>query len=101
MPNIEETLSQLRDRLSKSGSVLRVEVSAFPAIKLLWHQADKVVIQLGNYRSSSSKLSSTLGQVGDAGTLDASANRLVAGLLTLPRLGKASSYPTMTTAFGL
>lgn len=74
---------QLRSRLSHSGSVLKVEVDAFPAIKLLWHQADKVVIRMGSYRSSSAQLSGTLGQAGDTGTLDASANRFVAGLLTL------------------
>jgi hypothetical protein len=74
---------QLRDRLSKSGTVLKVEVDAFPAIKLIWHRADKVVVRMGSYRSSASKLSSTLGQAGDAGTLDASANTLSAGLLTL------------------
>jgi hypothetical protein len=74
---------QLRSRLSHSGTVLSLEVDAFPAIKLLWHQADKVVIRMGSYRSSSSALSTTLGQVADTGTLDASANRLVAGLLTL------------------
>lgn len=74
---------QLRNRLSHSGTVLSLEVSAFPAIKLLWHQADKVVIRMGSYRSSSAALSGTLGQVGNTGTLDASANRLVAGSLTL------------------
>jgi hypothetical protein len=74
---------QLRDRLSRSGSVLKVEVDAFPAIELLWHQADRVVVRMASYTSSSAKLSSTLGQVTGAGTLDASANRLVAGLLTL------------------
>jgi hypothetical protein len=74
---------RLRDRLARSGKVLKVEVHAFPAIELLWHQADSVVIRMASYRSSSSKLSSTLGQVGDTGSLDASAGRLVAGLLTL------------------
>ena len=74
---------QLRDRLSQSGTVLKVEVDAFPAIKLLWHRADKVVIRMGTYRSSATKLSDTLGQVGDAGTLDASAGTLTVGLLTL------------------
>lgn len=74
---------QLRDRLGHSGSVLRVEVDAFPAIKLLWHQADKVVIRMASYHSSSTQLSGTLGGVGDTGTLDASAGRLVAGRLTL------------------
>lgn len=74
---------QLRNRLSHSGSVVDVEVDAFPAIKLLWHQADKVVIRMGSYRASSAQLSRTLGGVADAGRLDASANRLVAGLLTV------------------
>ncbi|HTX30665.1 MAG TPA: hypothetical protein VMD09_04725 [Solirubrobacteraceae bacterium] len=74
---------QLRDRLSQSGTVLKVEVDAFPAIKLIWHHADKVVVRMGTYRSSATKLSNTLGEVGDAGTLDASANTLSAGLLTL------------------
>jgi hypothetical protein len=74
---------RLRDRLSHSGSVLSLEVDAFPAIKLLWHQADKVVIRMGSYRSSSSQLSGTLSGAAGTGTLDASANRLVAGALTL------------------
>ncbi len=74
---------QLRDRLSHSGSVVKVEVDAFPALELLWHQADRVVVRMASYRSSSAKLSSTVGQVTDAGTLDASANRLDAGLLTV------------------
>lgn len=74
---------QLRDRLGRSGSVLKVEVDAFPAIELLWHQADRVVVRMASYSASSAKLSRMVGQVTDAGTLDASATRLVAGLLTL------------------
>lgn len=74
---------RLRDQLKRSGTVRSVEVDAFPAIELLWHHADKVVIRMASYRSSSAKLSSTLGQVGDADTLDASATQFVAGLLTL------------------
>ena len=74
---------QLRDRLTKSGTVLKVEVHAFPAIELLWHRADRVVVQMASYSSSASKLSSTLGQIGDTGRLDASAGRLTAGLLTV------------------
>jgi hypothetical protein len=74
---------QLRDRLKHSGTVEEVKVDAFPAIELLWHHADRVVIRMGSYTSSTSRLSSTLNQVGDAGSLDASAGRMVAGLLTL------------------
>ena len=74
---------QLRDRLSRSGEDVHVSVSAFPAIELLWHQADKVVVDVGRYRSSTSNLGSLLGQAGDVGTLDATAGELDTGLLTL------------------
>jgi hypothetical protein len=73
----------LRDRLSKSGKVLDVEVSAFPAIELLWHQADKVVVRMASYHSSVGHLSSLLDEAKDAGTIDASARELNAGFITL------------------
>jgi len=75
---------RLRSQLSRSGQVLSVQVSAFPAITLLWHHADKVVIRMGSYtQSSPATLGSTLGQAGDAGTLDASAQEFSDGLLRL------------------
>lgn len=81
LPGIAE--QQLRDRLARSGTVLHVEVHAFPAIELLWHQADRVVIRMGQYRSSSPNLGSTLGQTADVGKLDVVAAEVRAGLLTL------------------
>ena len=63
--------------------MLSVKVNAFPAIELLWHQADRVVIRLGRYRSTPGKLGGTLGEPADVGSLDASASELDAGLLTL------------------
>ena len=74
---------QLRDRLSKNGRVLDGPVSAFPAIELLWHDADKVVVRMASYHSSTGHLSSLLDEAGGVGTLDAAANVLTAGLLTL------------------
>src|SRR5438270_2097063 len=74
---------RLRDRLARSGHVLHVEVHAFPAIELLWHHADRVVIRMAGYRGSSSELGQSLSQLGDAGTVDASAATVTAGLLTL------------------
>jgi hypothetical protein len=74
---------RLRDRLAKSGRVLDVQVSAFPAIELLWHQADRVVVRMATYHSSPSHLSSFLDQSADAGTIDASAAELNTGLVTL------------------
>jgi LmeA-like phospholipid-binding len=81
LPGIAE--QRLRDRLARSGKVLDVEVHAFPAIELLWHQADSVVVRMSSYRSSSATLNSNVGQVGDVGRLDASATELHAGLLTV------------------
>jgi hypothetical protein len=74
---------RLRDRLTRSGTVLHVEVDAFPAIKLLWHQADRVVVRVARYRSGPGQLGSLLDQTADAGSLDASASELDTGLLTL------------------
>src|ERR1700693_87721 len=75
--------SSIRDRLSRSGKVLDVQVSAFPAIELLWHQADRVVVRMASYHSTASALSHNVGQVADVGSLDASAAELSSGLLTL------------------
>jgi LmeA-like phospholipid-binding len=74
---------RVRDQLARSGQVLSVQVHAFPAIELLWHQADRVVIRLGRYRTPVGKLGDSLHQSGDVGSLDASAREVDAGLLAL------------------
>src|ERR1700744_1397724 len=74
---------RLRDRLGRSGRVLEVHVSAFPAIELLWHHADSVVVRMATYRASPSRLPDTLDQAGDVGSLRASAQTFQDGLLTL------------------
>lgn len=74
---------RIRDQLQGSGTVLSVKVHAFPAIELLWHQADRVVIKLGVYRSTPGKIGSRLGETADVGKLDASASEVDTGLLTL------------------
>lgn len=74
---------ELRNDLEQSGTVLEVKVTAFPAIKLLWHKADTVVVRMGRYRSGASQLGDTLGRAFDAGSLDASAQELEVGPLTL------------------
>ena len=75
--------SHLRSQLSRDGQVLSVSVSAFPAVELLWHQADHVVIRMGRYDPPSGSLGRTLAQTGDVGTLQASAQELHYGLITL------------------
>ncbi len=74
---------RLRDRLARSGRVLSVQVDAFPAVELLWHQADRVVVALGRYRSSPQGLAGLLNQAGQVDTLSASASELDTGLLTV------------------
>lgn len=73
----------LRDRLTGSGQVLDVQVHAVPAIELLWHQADRVVVRLGRYRSTSAELGKMLDQTADVDRLNASVRELDTGLLTL------------------
>jgi hypothetical protein len=74
---------RLRDRLSKSGNVISIEVHAFPAIELLWHHADRVVVRMGSYRSAAGPLGSLLSETSDVGSLDASAAEFDSGLLTV------------------
>ncbi len=81
LPGIAE--QRLRDRLGRSGTVLRVEVDAFPAIELLWHHADRVIVRLAHYRSGVTALGKLVAEAGGVGSIDASAQELDAGLLTL------------------
>jgi hypothetical protein len=75
---------RLRDRLARSGRVLEVKISAFPAIELLWHRADSVVVRMASYRAASpATLPRTLDQAGKVGSLRASAQVFRDGLLTL------------------
>jgi hypothetical protein len=81
LPGIAE--QQIRDQLARSGNVISVKVDAFPAIELLWHQADRVVIRLGRYRSKPGPLASRLDQATGVDSLDASATEVDTGLLIL------------------
>src|SRR3954469_4641871 len=42
---------RLRDDLDRHGSDVRVHVEALPAIKLLWHRADRVTVRVGHLAS--------------------------------------------------
>ncbi|MEO6859910.1 MAG: hypothetical protein ABI323_15240 [Solirubrobacteraceae bacterium] len=74
---------RLRDRLSASGQVRSVSVSAFPAVELLWHHADSVEVHLGRYRSSPAALTRLLNEAAGVNKLRATASELDTGLLTL------------------
>jgi hypothetical protein len=73
----------VRDQLRKSGRVLDVEVRAFPALELLFHEADTVTVKMASYKTTTSHLTSMLHESDDAGTLHASAGVFTDGLLTL------------------
>jgi hypothetical protein len=94
LPGVAE--QTIRDRLARNGQVLEVKISAFPAIKLLWHQADSVVVRLGRYRLSPARVGGTLGQTADTGTLDASVQEFVTGLLTLRNASLRKRGSTLT-----
>lgn len=74
--------NRLRDQLSKSGTVMSVKVSAFPAIELLWGRADGVVVRMGRYEAGASEIGSKLGRAADVGTLDLTAQEVQSGALT-------------------
>jgi hypothetical protein len=74
---------QLRDRLARSGRVISVQVSAFPAIELLWHQADRVEVHLATYHGSTGGLGHLLDQANDVGTIEARIDVFTTGLITL------------------
>lgn len=75
--------NRIRSQLAKSGRVLSVSVSAFPAIELLWHHADAVHVRMASYHSGTSHLSSLLDEASDVGSLDVSTGVLTDGLLTI------------------
>jgi len=89
---------RVRDQLSTSGTVLEVKVSAFPAIKLLWHQADSVVVRMASYGAPVSDLSRTLTETGEAGSVDASVQVLSVGPLALREATMRKRGSSLTAA---
>jgi hypothetical protein len=81
LPGVAAT--RVRDELDRYGQVQRVSVSAFPAVELLWHDADRVTVAMTSYRSPATQVSPLLRQSGEVGTLDVSAGEVRVGLLRL------------------
>jgi hypothetical protein len=74
---------QLRDRLARSGKVISVHVEAFPAVELLWHQAERVDVHLASYHATTARLGRALDQTVAAGAVNARVDELSTGLVTL------------------
>jgi hypothetical protein len=70
---------RLRDDLEKSGQVLRVEVSATPAVRLLFGRADRVEVEMGEVRAGQGELADLLARTADTRDLDATATVLRVG----------------------
>jgi FHA domain len=84
LPGVAE--QRLRDDLARFGTVRLVHIESAPAIKLLWHRADRVDVSIDTYRSGSSghaSLADFLSRTRDAGTLEVSVGTLQAQLVTL------------------
>jgi hypothetical protein len=97
LPSIAE--HRLRDRLERSGTVERVEISAFPAVKLLWHRADDVTVRMGRLRTGSGNFADLLARTGDTDDLDASAGeqRILTLRLHDSRLRKRGDELTLSS----
>lgn len=75
--------NRLRAGLEEFGVVSSVDVSAFPAVTLLWKRADRVRVRMSEYQSGQSSLADFLAQTRDTGELDVAVERLTSGQLTL------------------
>jgi hypothetical protein len=102
LPGVGE--SRLRDRLGRDGKVTHLEVHAFPAVKLLWHRADRVVVRMRGASAGTGRLADLLASTRDAGEVDARADEMKVSLLRLrdarlrKRGDRLEGRATVTTA---
>jgi hypothetical protein len=75
--------SRLRDRLARDGTVASVSVSAVPAVKLLWGQADHLGVSFSSLHVTTRRTGELLAQAHGVTNIDLKASTLVNGPLTL------------------
>jgi hypothetical protein len=75
--------SRLRTALRADGTVQSVSVSATPALKLLWGQADSVRVRFATLHADVARTGTLLGRAHAAGDIDVRIARLIEGPLTL------------------
>jgi hypothetical protein len=71
LPGVAER--RLRDRLEESGTVEEVDVSAFPALTLLWGRADDVTVRMGRLTASQGSFAELIARTTDSENVDATA----------------------------
>ena len=102
LPGVAER--RLRDRLGRDGKVTHLEIHAFPAIKLLWHRADRVVVRVHGASAGTGRLADLLASTRDAGEVDGRADEIKVSLLRLrdarlrKRGNRLDGRATVTTA---
>ncbi len=89
---------RLRSSLERSGTVDNVEIRAFPAVKLLWHRADRVIVRMGTATTGTGNLADRLAQVRDTGRLDARVGELRVLTLRLHDLRLEKDHDQLLTA---
>jgi len=78
--------SRVRSRVAAYGQVHSVQVSAFPALELLWGRADRINVAAGRLAASPAQIASLLWQARGVGELHVDAE---AAALDLPLLARA------------
>lgn len=88
LPGIAER--RVRDELEAVGGVSEVEISSFPAVKLLFGEVDSIAARLGDSQSSDQEVADLIARADGVDRLRVSADRIrISGLrLTGARLAK-------------
>jgi hypothetical protein len=75
--------NRIRSRVEKYGTVRSVDVTAWPAVELLWGKAGSVDVRAGRVRLSTAQMAKLLGEARGAESLHVTAESLKAGPLQL------------------
>lgn len=81
LPGLAER--RLRSELGEVGTVERVDVSAFPAVKVLAGRADRIVVRMSRSQPGQAKLADLLDRTRRTGELDVRVDELTVGPLRL------------------
>ncbi|MGI8557359.1 MAG: LmeA family phospholipid-binding protein [Solirubrobacteraceae bacterium] len=86
----------MRSNLASHGHVATIRVSAFPAIKLLWGDADSVAVHMSDLETSTDQGGQLLGQAKGTAKLQLSIDRLSFGPLALTSVHAAKHGSQLT-----
>jgi hypothetical protein len=84
LPTLAE--HRVRGQLERYGEVEKVDIHAFPAIRLLWKDADRVVVRMRTYASGQSKIADFLARTDHLDELDARVDSMMASSVAFTNL---------------